>query len=169
MEFRYEHNDTVYVVSIEPRPDKKYAVTIQNSTYVVEANRLPTGALSLNVDDTRLEAYAAEDSAGTHFVAVRHQVVRSAVLTAVTSALRQRTVSSAVVGRITAQMPGLVLSVDVQQGDTVEKGQSLLVLEAMKMEIRIQAPTSGKVTAVHVAQGQAVERGDDLIEVLPDV
>lgn len=62
-------------------------------------------------------------------------------------------------------MPGQVRSVSVSVGDVVKKGQTLLTMEAMKMEIRIQALKDGRVTALHAAQGQTVEREQILIEV----
>jgi pyruvate carboxylase len=61
-------------------------------------------------------------------------------------------------------MPGQVRSVAVGVGDAVKKGQTLLTMEAMKMEIRIQALKDGLVKAVHVTQGQTVEREQILIE-----
>ena len=60
---------------------------------------------------------------------------------------------------INAPMPGNILSVNVAAGDTVKKGQVLMVLEAMKMENEIMAPRDGKVTAVAVVKGAAVESG----------
>ena len=60
---------------------------------------------------------------------------------------------------INAPMPGNILTVNVGAGDTVKKGQVLMVLEAMKMENEIMAPRDGKVTAVAVAKGAAVESG----------
>ena len=61
--------------------------------------------------------------------------------------------------RVAAPMPGNILSVNVAAGDTVKKGQVLMILEAMKMENEIMAPCDGKVTAVAVAKGAAVESG----------
>ncbi|MGC8855863.1 MAG: biotin/lipoyl-containing protein [Anaerolineae bacterium] len=69
--------------------------------------------------------------------------------------------------RLVAPMPGQVRSVNVQQGETVNKGQTLLVLEAMKMEIRIQAPAEGVVSQLLVRQGQTVEREQTLIHFQP--
>jgi acetyl-CoA carboxylase biotin carboxylase subunit len=63
-----------------------------------------------------------------------------------------------------AAMPGLVRSVLVREGDSVEKGQALVLLEAMKMEIRVAAPHAGKVIEVLVAAGETVDRGQRLIE-----
>ena len=61
--------------------------------------------------------------------------------------------------RVAAPMPGNILSVNVAAGDTVKKGQVLMILEAMKMENEIMAPHDGKVTAVAVTKGAAVESG----------
>ena len=56
----------------------------------------------------------------------------------------------------TAPMPGTIVRVDVKVGDTVKKGDVLVVLEAMKMENDICAPADGKVVAVSVEKGQSV-------------
>ena len=61
--------------------------------------------------------------------------------------------------RVAAPMPGNILSVNIAAGDTVKKGQVLMILEAMKMENEIMAPCDGKVTAVAVTKGAAVESG----------
>jgi biotin carboxyl carrier protein len=62
-------------------------------------------------------------------------------------------------------MPGQVRAVLVNVGDSVEKGQALALLEAMKMEIKIAAPHAGKVAQVLVQVGQVVERGQQLFEI----
>jgi biotin carboxyl carrier protein len=66
---------------------------------------------------------------------------------------------------LVAPMPGLVRSVNVVEGESVAKGQTLLVLEAMKMEIRVQAKNDGVVKKLFVQQGQTVEREQVLIEI----
>lgn len=64
---------------------------------------------------------------------------------------------------VTAPMPGTVLKVSVNTGDTVKKGQPLLILEAMKMENEITSPADGKVAAVNVEKGKAVNAGDVMV------
>lgn len=66
-------------------------------------------------------------------------------------------------GAIAAPMPGTILSVAVEVGTAVTKGQTLLVLEAMKMENEIQAPADGTVQELNVSQGLSVNAGDTLI------
>lgn len=65
---------------------------------------------------------------------------------------------------ITAPLPGSIISVNVKAGDAVKAGQTLLVIEAMKMENEVMAPADGTVKAVHVSAGQAVQQGDALID-----
>ena len=61
--------------------------------------------------------------------------------------------------KIAAPMPGNILAVNVSVGDSVKKGQVLMVLEAMKMENEIMCPCDGKVTSVNVSKGSTVETG----------
>jgi len=65
---------------------------------------------------------------------------------------------------IKAPMPGLVLRIQVEAGQQVEKGQALLVLEAMKMENVLKAPASGVVAEIKAVAGAAVEKGEVLIQ-----
>lgn len=67
------------------------------------------------------------------------------------------------VQQIKAPMPGLVLSVLVAEGDEVKKGDSLLVLEAMKMENMIKSPTDGIIKKIAIQQGDKVEKNEILI------
>lgn len=64
---------------------------------------------------------------------------------------------------VKSPMPGTVLDIPVKVGDAVKSGDTLIVLEAMKMENAIVAPKDAKVTAVHVTKGQSVESGAVLV------
>lgn len=66
--------------------------------------------------------------------------------------------------RVRAQMPGKIVKLMVKAGDSVEKDQILLVMEAMKMENPIKAPQSGVIAKVAITEGQAVETGSDLLQ-----
>ncbi|MEL7601961.1 MAG: biotin/lipoyl-containing protein [Bacillota bacterium] len=68
-------------------------------------------------------------------------------------------VSAACGETISAPMPGTILSVSVKQGDTVKKGQVLMVLEAMKMENEIVSPKDGVIASVSVCAGTSVNTG----------
>ena len=84
-----------------------------------------------------------------------------------TRAIRDLSSASAVAAGpapLVAPMPGLVVRVNVAVGDTVQPGQGLVVMEAMKMENELRAGTAGSVTAVRVEAGTAVEKGAVLVE-----
>ena len=62
-------------------------------------------------------------------------------------------------------MPGLIIAIKVKEGDTVQAGQALLVMEAMKMENAITASYNGTVSRVYVREGDSISEGDLLVEV----
>ena len=66
-------------------------------------------------------------------------------------------------GRLTAPMPGSVIEVLVKEGEAVEQGQALMIIEAMKMEHTIVAPTAGRISRVRFTAGEQVKEGDQLI------
>lgn len=68
------------------------------------------------------------------------------------------------IAQIKAPMPGLVLNVLVKEGDEVKKGDSLVVLEAMKMENIIKSPTDAVVKKIEVVQGDKIEKNTILIQ-----
>ena len=65
---------------------------------------------------------------------------------------------------LVAPMPGMIVRVNVQVGDTVQSGQAVVVMEAMKMENDLRTQSSGIVSAVRVTRGDAVEKGTVLVE-----
>ena len=67
--------------------------------------------------------------------------------------------------RVLAPMPGLVINIPFEVGTRVERGQTVVVLEAMKMENDLATPLSGTVTAIRVNKGQTVNQGDVLVVV----
>jgi biotin carboxyl carrier protein len=66
---------------------------------------------------------------------------------------------------VRATLPGLVVSIEVQEGDEVADGAALLTIEAMKMQNEVRAPRAGRVAALAVAAGQAVAAGATLLRI----
>ena len=81
---------------------------------------------------------------------------------------RSNAPSSEVSGDVLAPMPGVVLEVLVGEGDRVERNQTIVIIESMKMELVITAPRSGVVRRVAVVPGQQVDRGMRLLELAPE-
>ncbi len=70
-------------------------------------------------------------------------------------------------GVVSANMPGKVVTIEVSQGDSVEEGQVILILEAMKMQNEIQAAVSGIITSVNCEEGQSIEANIPLVVIEP--
>ena len=66
---------------------------------------------------------------------------------------------------VSAPMPGTILDVKVNVGDSVKKGQVLVILEAMKMENEIMAPADGVVTSLNVSKGATVQTGEAIVTI----
>ncbi|HET6150461.1 MAG TPA: acetyl-CoA carboxylase biotin carboxyl carrier protein subunit [Polyangia bacterium] len=65
---------------------------------------------------------------------------------------------------VNAHITGTVWKIEVKVGDSVSEGQTIAILESMKMEMPVESPSAGKVTAILVKENQAVEEGAPLIE-----
>jgi len=64
---------------------------------------------------------------------------------------------------VKSPLPGVILDIKVKEGDMVKKGQTVIILEAMKMENSINADKDGKITAINVSKGESVLEGTDLV------
>ncbi len=127
----------------------KYRITLDGKTYEMEIE-LVNG--SAPVAAPKKETAPAKAAA---------PAVQAAPAKAAPAAASQ----PAAAGAVASPMPGTILKVNVAQGDTVQQGQAILILEAMKMENEISAPKAGKITALYVKQGDSVQGGDALFEI----
>jgi propionyl-CoA carboxylase alpha chain len=71
--------------------------------------------------------------------------------------------SGIIEGGLNAPMPGKVVEVQIKKGSSVKKGDTLIILEAMKMEHKVSAPSSGKIKDILVSKGEQVENGQTLV------
>lgn len=71
-------------------------------------------------------------------------------------------------GTVSANIPGKVVTVEVSEGQHVQEGHVILILEAMKMQNEIQAPVTGTVVTVHCSEGEAIEANVPLVVIEPD-
>ena len=141
---------------------KSFTLTLGEKTVRAEVVRAEADKMDLLIDGKRITAHVSSDNA-SRWVTVNGQTF---LLTKSSGAQNRGHGHHHAAGELTAPMPGQVRAVNVGEGDLVTKGQTLLVLEAMKMEIRIHAPQDGTVRKLFVTPGQTVEREQMLIEVV---
>jgi biotin carboxyl carrier protein len=146
--------------TIELNPSgEHYVAAVDGKTVSVQILRAANGRMDLLIDGQRVTAYVSSDMA-KRWVTVDGG---TSMLTKTSGA--KKGVRHDHAGGLIAPMPGQIRSVSVSVGDAVKKGQTLLTMEAMKMEIRIQALKDGVVKSVSVTQGQTVERQQIFVEV----
>ena len=155
---KLDFNDTTLDISSN---GKLFTLTLDDKTILAEVLHSEHGKLDLLIDGKRVTAYVSSDNA-RRWVTIHGQTF---VLTKSSGARKGGHAHHHAAGKLTAPMPGQVRAVNVSEGDAVIKGQTLLVLEAMKMEIRIHAPQDGTVKKLLVKQGQTVEREQILIDI----
>ncbi len=163
MQYQFEYEGQTYIIDLNRQPDGSFLAKIGDDEYSLTASQLGGGSWLLLANGQRFPAYTA--AAGQQrYVQVDGQQY---ALTRVEPG-RRGSSSAAGSGDLTAEMPGQVMDVRVAEGDAVASGDVLVVLEAMKMEIRVTAPADGTVAKLHAQRGQVVERGQVLVELDTD-
>jgi geranyl-CoA carboxylase alpha subunit len=138
---------------------QSYTVSTNGQTQHVELLESADGRLDLAIDGRHVRAYVSSEGQ-TRWVTVGGRTFR---LTRKMLSVRSRGGHDGS-SDLAAPMPGQVRAVNIQAGEPVTKGQVLVVLEAMKMEIRLQAPFDGQVLSVDASVGQTVEREQILVK-----
>ena len=141
-EYKYKINGNVYKVAIGDIEDNIAHVEVNGTPYKVEMEKAPKVAVKPVVRPV---------SAAT-----------SAPAAPATPVVKPAAASTGKSG-VKSPLPGVILDIKVNVGDTVKKGQVIIILEAMKMENNINADKDGKITAINVNKGDSVLEGTDLV------
>lgn len=150
----------------------KVTVRIDGQQYEVEIDDLYARPVVASVDGERFEVWP-EGGSAVRPVAKGAIAARTASPRAGTGPLPATVVAAAPIQQadaktVHAPIPGVIVAVNVAAGETVEVGQVLCTLEAMKMKNAIRAPRAGEIAAVHVTVGQHVQHHDPLVEFAGD-
>jgi biotin carboxyl carrier protein len=137
--------------------EKQFQLKIDNKTYKIQLPKID-----------RDKPFPIKVEEATFKAEVRIPITKLVAATpfeptSLTPTKRIVTQKQVVEGGITAPMTGRIVSVKVKKGDTVEVGQVLCIIEAMKMENEITAPKAGTVQEVNVSEGSSVSEGEVLL------
>lgn len=133
---------------------KTYKININGKTYSVEIKELTSSKGTVNVNGTDYEVEIPVEHAPVSIARPKNTAVAQAEEPAATAP---------VTGAVTSPLPGTILSISVSKGQSVKKGECLIVLEAMKMENDILAVQDGTITQILVDKGDTVQEGQTLI------
>lgn len=135
--YKFKINGNEYNVAINSVEGGVADVTVNGASYKVEMENMPAAAPAAAVQQTSAPVQTA-----------------------------QAPVPATGAGKpVTSPLPGVIIAVKVNVGDAVKAGQTVAVLEAMKMENDIQAECDGTVTAVKVAKGDSVLEGATIVTI----
>jgi biotin carboxyl carrier protein len=145
---------------------KKFDLVINNKHYIVEIENVGYQSAEVIVNGTEFQVAinrdAKRDEDNIPKIMSHIEENRSKVPTANVTA--PKTVNTSLSG-VNAPMPGLILGILVKVGDKVNAGQTVIKMEAMKMENEIKSVSAGVVKAIHVSQGVNVAEGELLISI----
>ncbi|MGQ9365063.1 biotin/lipoyl-containing protein [Azospirillum sp. ST 5-10] len=131
---------------------RRFRITVEGTAYEVTVEELDAGASALPAP-----------SAGGPTRDVRPAVVAGPAAAPSAPRAAQADARAASPGDVVSPLAGTIVAVAAKVGDRVEAGQSLLTLEAMKMQTSVAAPRAGTVAVVAVAAGTAVQEGQILL------
>ena len=141
--FKYKINGSPYRVVVQKSDQESVEVEVNGTPYVVEIEQKKKKPVST------IQRHVSSSSSSQSVEAAKPTVTRSAVA------------AGSIV--VNSPLPGVVLEIKVKVGDAVKKGDTIMVLEAMKMENNIQASSDGTVSKISVEKGASVLEGAELI------
>jgi biotin carboxyl carrier protein len=144
---------------------KQYRFKINGNQYNVDINSVEGNIASVSVNGTSYQVELEDaPTAPVQAVPVQTSVITPAAAPAQAAPAPNPAASGA--GKpVTSPLPGVIIAVKVNVGDSVKAGQEVAVLEAMKMENSIEAVQDGTVTAIHVAKGDSILEGAAIVTI----
>lgn len=141
-EYKYKINGNLYTVTIGDIEENIAHVEVNGTPYKVEMDKAPKVAMKPMVRPVNNPTAPAQ--------APVTPIARPAATSSGKSSVK-------------SPLPGIILEIKVKVGDVVKKGQTIIILEAMKMENNINADKDGKIAAINVNKGDSVLEGNDLV------
>ena len=164
MAFIARLGEKTYTVEIEEIGKSLYRVAVDGSEFVVDGKKtgrtnysliVDNRSFEIEVDNTDDEYRVLVDGRSYHINLVDERRLRVGASQAATQLQGRQ--------RVSVPMPGKVIAVLVTEGDQVEKGQGLVIVEAMKMENEVHSPIAGAIKEIKVKAGDTVEGGAVLV------
>ncbi len=158
------NNAEPFTIDIQPA-----GITLNDQPYTWDLSKLGEGHYHVLKNDRSYSVEVLSVEATTKTVRLKingqiHEVVAKDRLDLLLEKMGMSNAAASKVNNIKAPMPGLIVGISLEPGAVVSKGDTVLILEAMKMENVIKAPGDGTVKAIKVQKGDRVEKGQVLVE-----
>ena len=146
-EYKFKINGKDYAVTIGEAEGKMLSVNVNGADYQVELENAPSAPPVATAGTAPASANKKADATA--------EAAPAAVAPKASGAGQT----------IKSPLPGIIISIDVKEGQAVKRGQKLAVIEAMKMENDILSEADGTVTAIHARKGDSVLEGADIVTI----
>jgi biotin carboxyl carrier protein len=164
MEYTLEIKETAIACDLTIKQDRNISAIIGDTPFDIRYNRISDHQICLSIDGQQVMAWVNAAPGGkTIIIGGEHFFIQDKDLLAQTQTRKKGLGAGPCT--VTPPMPAVVVSVPVQLGDLVEKGDPVVVVSAMKMETSLTAPHGGTITRIGVKQGDKVMPGEVLIDI----
>ncbi len=156
--------DTVYEIKVQ----KDGTIFVDGTPHQVQQEPFSPNASSLLIGNRSHEVVVVGNREGLYEVVIsgeKHEVLVQDELTYRVAQAQEAAAANMGEVTIKSPMPGLIIDVPVAVGDKVTKGQTLIILESMKMENELKSPRDGIVLKIETETGASVEKGQNLVAV----
>jgi biotin carboxyl carrier protein len=168
VKFVAQYGDATIEVEVE-RHGGGYRVRLDDRWFLADMTEVGKYVYSLRLEDGTQFALVHHREGTRHEITLSGSTIAVEIIDPLALRRHRREDELGGGGVVKALMPGRVVRILVNKGESVRKGAGLVILEAMKMENEIQAPVEGTVDEIFVTAGQTVESGADLVHIAPPV
>jgi len=155
-------DDQAVDLDVDPGGEDRFTAHIGEHCHSVVYRRIAGNWIHLSVDGRQTAAFVADTPEGK-VVMIKGRMWR--VEDAAGRPVRRRSIGTDSPRQVTPLMPAVVSGILVKAGESVQKGQGVIVVSAMKMDTTLTAPFDGVVTRINVAEGEKVAPGQVLVDI----
>jgi biotin carboxyl carrier protein len=166
MEYEFEVSGKQFKIDVRSEGEK-YMIDFGDGPQPVDARPISENCLSLLVDGRSYKVYIAANEKKRYLHIDGHHFCLEEVEETARSGYAKGGAVTSGEQSLSAPMPGTVVKIQVNEGDEVERNQSLVIVESMKMENALRSPIDGVVKKIHYADGDLVDAGVPLVEIAP--
>lgn len=166
MEYHLEVHDKTIDPDVQSPSDRRARVKIKDEIYDLEFQRICDRKISMSVNGRQVNAWVEIGEQGkTVFFNGQRYFIQDRDARAQAGGRSQKSGAGLGPAIVTPPMPAVVIQVSVSEGDLVDKGDTIVVVSAMKMETSLKAPYGGRITRIGVGEGDKVMPGDILADI----
>lgn len=167
MDYKLKINEETVPVEVKTSENEVLTFVINEKEYNVTYSLIDDHHIHLNLNGKGINAYVANENSGKTITINGNSTFIEDVETLELMKKSSKSGSN-LPNAITPPMPAIVIAVLVNEGDTVTKGQGVIVVSAMKMETTLYAPYDGKIKKINTAEEEKVNPGDILVDIEKD-